>query len=282
MGLNAALTFAFNVVLVALGPWPRSLVGMPDAPMSNMGPPTVVLALHSVTLAMLVVLGYSALTRLARRERVWRASSVVNAAAMTIYLWHLAALILALLTLQLLDLDLVGFSTDGWVLPRLVFWACFAAYTTVLVWLARPWEHLHLPWGDSLPRHSPTRGAPYRLRAGVSVVGLLLVAAAVLCLSLTGLIGFPYNAAVEYGGVSFTSGLSCALALLGIAVVRASAVGPPRPHGSSRTPNGPPSPTRTEVRGCPHFAASGQGETADRPLLGEVPGYLRGERTRCA
>ena len=233
----AALTFALNVALVALGPWPRSLVGMPDAPMSNMGPPTVVLALHAVTLAMLVVIAYPALTRLAHRERVWRASCVVNAAAMTIYLWHLAALILALLTLQLLDLDLVGFSTAGWVVPRLVFWACFASYTVALVWLARPWEHLHLPWWDATPQHSPTRAAPYRLRSTVSVAGLLLVAASVLALSMTGLIGFPYNSAMEYGGFDITSGLACAVALVGIAVVRASAVGPPRPGESIAHPD---------------------------------------------
>lgn len=224
----AALTFAINVAFVALGPWPRSLVGMPDAPMSNMAPPSVVLALHSVTIAMIVAATYAGLTRLAQRERVWRATAVVNAAAMTIYLWHITALVLSLLTLQRLGLNLVGFSTDGWVLPRLVFWACFAAYTTGLVWVARPWEHLHIPWWDSVPVHSPTRSWPYRLRGVVAVAGLLVVATGVLALSLTGLVGFPYNSSVSYHGVDVTSGLACGAAILGLALVRASGVGPPR------------------------------------------------------
>lgn len=232
----ALLTFSLAVAFVALGPWPRSLVGMPDAPMSNMAPPSVVLALHAVTIAMLVAAGYGWLTRLARRERVWRPTAVVNAAAMTVYLWHIAALILAMLTLQRLGLNLVGFSTDGWPLPRLTFWLCFAAYTCLLVYLARPWEHLHVPWWDSVPVHSPTRSWPYRLRTLVSVAGALVVATGVLALSLTGLVGFPYNSAMSYHGVDVTSGIACGTALLGIAVVRASAVGEPRRRPSLSRP----------------------------------------------
>lgn len=230
------LTFALSVAFVALGPWPRSLVGMPDAPMSNMAPPSVVLALHAVTIAMVVAAVYDGLTTLARRERVWRATCVVNAAAMTIYLWHIAALILALLTLQRFGLNLVGFSTDGWVLPRLVFWLCFAAYTSALVWLARPWEHLHIPWWDSVPVHSPTRSFPYRVRTLVSVAGMLVVATGILALSITGLVGFPYNSALSYHGVDVTSGIACGTALLGMVVVRASAVGEPRRKASFAHP----------------------------------------------
>ncbi|MGE3810261.1 MAG: acyltransferase [Candidatus Nanopelagicales bacterium] len=224
----AFVAFAFDVAFVALGPWPRSLVGMPDAPMSNMAPPSVALALHCVTLAMLVAAAYGGLTRLAQRERVWRPTCVVNAAAMTLYLWHIAAMMLAIITLQRLGLDLVGFSTDGWALPRFVFWSCFALYTVGLVWIARPWEHLHIPWWDGVPVHSATRSWPYRLRATIAVAGLMVVVVGILALSLTGLVGFPYNSSVSYHGVDVTSGLACAAALVGMALVRASGVGPPR------------------------------------------------------
>ena len=54
-----------------------------------MAPPSAVLALHCITLAALVVLAYGWLQRVAALERVWRPTCVVNAAAMTIYLWHL-------------------------------------------------------------------------------------------------------------------------------------------------------------------------------------------------
>ena len=98
----------------------------------------------------------------------------------------------------------------------------------VLVWLARPWEHLRIPWWDSVPVHSPTRSFPYRVRTLVSVAGMLVVATGILALSITGLVGFPYNSALSYHGVDVTSGIACGTAILGMAVVRASAVGEPR------------------------------------------------------
>jgi hypothetical protein len=56
----------------------------------------------------------------------------------------------------------------------------------------------------------------------------MVVVVGILALSLTGLVGFPYNSSVSYHGVDVTSGLACAAALVGMALVRASGVGPPR------------------------------------------------------
>ncbi len=233
-----------NALLVRFGPWPVSLVGLPGERISNMAPPSTVMALHAVTLAALVVLAYGPLARLAGRGRVWRATAVVNAAAMSIYLWHLVALILALLTLRVFSLDLVGYSTAGWVVPRLLFWAIFFTYTCGLVWLVRPFEHLSLPWWDDTPLHSPTSWLPYRARATVSVIGAITVAVALLALSVTGLIGFPFNSSTSYAGFSFTPGLAIAVALLGMVLVRVAAVGDIRPgpsisaRGAERAPTG--------------------------------------------
>lgn len=224
----AAGCFATNAILVAVGPWPRSLVGLPGERISNMAPPSVVIALHALTLAALVSLLYGRLSSLADRSWVWRATLVVNAAAMTIYLWHLVAMIFALLSLRAFSLDLPGYSTPGWVGPRLLFWALFVAYTVALVWLMRPFEHLQLPWWDAAPSHSPARSWPYRLRATISVVGVIVVAVAVLALSVTGLVGFPFNSSRSYAGFSFTPGLALGMALLGLLLIRAAAVGAPR------------------------------------------------------
>ena len=117
--LVALAAVSVNVALVAFGPWPRSLVGLPGEKISNMAPPSAVLALHCITLAALVVLAYGWLQKVAAHERVWRPTCVVNAAAMTIYLWHLAGLILAIETLSALGLDLPGFSTTGWAVAPL-------------------------------------------------------------------------------------------------------------------------------------------------------------------
>jgi hypothetical protein len=207
------------------------------------------MALHAVTLGALVVLVYPELTRLAARARVWRATAVVNAAAMTIYLWHLVALILALLSLHALGLDLLGYSTPGWVGPRLLFWALFGCYTAALVWLLRPFEHMRLPWWDDTPHHSPTSWFPYRLRATLSVVGAVVVAVALLALSVTGLVGFPFNSSTSYAGFTFTPGLAIGVTLLGMLLVRASAVGEPR-IGPSISARGA-EPSATDARSDP-------------------------------
>ena len=50
----AALAVSVNLLLVTYGPYPRSMVGMRGEPFSNMAPPSLVLALHTIALAGLV------------------------------------------------------------------------------------------------------------------------------------------------------------------------------------------------------------------------------------
>lgn len=227
----AVAAVTLNVALVAFGPWPQSLVGLPGEEISNMAPPSAVLALHCISLAALVVLTYGFLHRLAARDRVWRPTCVINAAAMTIYLWHLAGMILAIETLSLVGLDLPGFSTPGWAVRRFTFWALFIAYTFGLVALMRPFEHLPLPWWDSTPARHPLERWPYRARATVSVVGVVAVAVGILALAVTGLVGFPFGVTANYAGFRFTPGLAIAVAFVGVLLIRLP-VGAPRPGRS--------------------------------------------------
>ena len=59
----AALAISANLLLVTYGPYPRSMVGMRGEPFSNMTPPSLVLALHTVALAGLVGAARPALAR---------------------------------------------------------------------------------------------------------------------------------------------------------------------------------------------------------------------------
>lgn len=229
--LVVIVTMTANAMLVGLGPWPLSLVGLPGEEISNMAPPSAVLALHCISLAAFAVLLYPSLQRRAATERIWRPTCVVNGAAMTLYLWHLAGLILAIASLSVLGLDLVGFSTSGWVVPRLTFWTLFAAYTVGLVWVMRPFEHIPLPWWDSAPRRHPLESWPYRLQATVSVIGVVAVAVGLLALSVTGLVGFPFGVSSQYAGFRFTPGLAILVSFVGVLLIRIP-VGAPRPGRS--------------------------------------------------
>ena len=228
----AAAGIGANALLVGLGPWPLSLVGLSTDEISNMAPPSVVLAIHCIVLASLVVVAYSRLTGVSQREWVWRPTTIVNAAAMTIYLWHLAAMILALAVLAALGQDLPGFSDSSWLWPRLAFWLLFGTITFALVWLMRPFEHIPLPWWDAPPKLHPMQSWPYRLRSAVTVVGVVLVAVGLLALSVTGLVGFPFGVTSSYAGFKFTPGLCILVTLAGVALIRAGAVGVDR-SGSS-------------------------------------------------
>ena len=80
-----------------------------------MAPPSVVLLLHGLTLVSLVFIARRPLDRLLRRPRVWLVTTFMMLTAMSLYIWHLLAIVLSLTTLRQLGfppptrLDVHGF-----------------------------------------------------------------------------------------------------------------------------------------------------------------------------
>ncbi|MEV4442387.1 acyltransferase, partial [Streptomyces sp. NPDC049577] len=89
----AAAGLAGAVALVARGPYPLSMVGMPGEQVSNMSPPTLALLCHGLWLVGAVELLRGPGTRLVARARVWRGVVAANGIAMTAFLWHLTAML---------------------------------------------------------------------------------------------------------------------------------------------------------------------------------------------
>jgi hypothetical protein len=85
-GLAAAL------LLVIPGPYPVSMVGLDSNEINNTLPPTIALLAVGVMQAGLVLMLEGPARRYLERERVWAATVLVNGLIMTIYLWHLTAL----------------------------------------------------------------------------------------------------------------------------------------------------------------------------------------------
>jgi fucose 4-O-acetylase-like acetyltransferase len=92
-GTLVAGGLAALVLLTTVGPYPVSMVGVPGATASNNSPPTVALVALTVLQLGLVLLLRPAANRWLSRPRVWAAVVVVNARAMTVFLWHLTALV---------------------------------------------------------------------------------------------------------------------------------------------------------------------------------------------
>ena len=83
-------------VLVNLGPYPASMVDVPGSDASNSAPPTLaLLALGLIQTGLLAALEPAA-NRWLQRFHPWTATVLVNGMIMTIFVWHLTAMILIL------------------------------------------------------------------------------------------------------------------------------------------------------------------------------------------
>jgi hypothetical protein len=88
----AAGALAVQVVVARFGPYDVSLVVTGTERMSNVTPPTFLLALQCIWMSSLFIACAGAVRRWAQRPRVWYLIVVGNSGAMTLYLWHIAAI----------------------------------------------------------------------------------------------------------------------------------------------------------------------------------------------
>jgi len=129
----AAGGLAAMVALVNLGPYPGSMVGLGRDEFSNMDPPTVAIAaliLWEVGLAMLL---RPAVTRWLQRLRVWAGVIWVNTVIMTVFLWHLTAMLFGIGILYPLGWPQPEAGTAQWWLLRPVWVAALLGILAGLV-----------------------------------------------------------------------------------------------------------------------------------------------------
>ncbi|MGW6465499.1 acyltransferase family protein [Streptomyces rubiginosohelvolus] len=174
--------------LVALGPYPLSMVGMPGEKVSNMAPPTLALLAHGLWLVGAVELLRAPAARLLERPRVWRAVVAANGVAMTAFLWHLTAMFGVYGALLALDADLPEPASAAWWTQVPLRLALAAALTAALVAAFRTFERPAAPTSPGTPGASGASGA--------SGAGPLAALGATLC--LLGVLGLSM---VGFGGL---------------------------------------------------------------------------------
>jgi fucose 4-O-acetylase-like acetyltransferase len=149
-------------VLALFGPYPVSMVGVPDAARSNNTPPTFALVALACWQAGLAVALQDAGNRWLTRRRAWQAVVAANGMIMTVYLWHLTAMVLVIVAVYPTGVwpDLAPASASWW-LWRPVWLVLLAAVLVPLVvlfgWAERslaPPPALGSHWGGhwALPR----------------------------------------------------------------------------------------------------------------------------------
>lgn len=149
--LVACAALTAQIALALTGVYDVSLVVTGAERMSNVSPPTLLLALHCTWMSFAFVAAAGPIRRWAARPRVWSVVAAGNAGAMTIYLWHIPAIAVAAFTLHALDLDAYDVAAPSfwWLLAlrEVVFALVMAAAFRLL----SPLEHRRLPWWDTTP-----------------------------------------------------------------------------------------------------------------------------------
>lgn len=144
--LAAAGVALFAVLVGGLG-YPASMVGVPGAGRSNSSPPSLlVVALAAVQCGLAVPLR-ARLAAWLRRPLAWAVVVVANLTAMTVFCWHLTAVLLTSLTTYALAGPLPGLhitpAGPSWIIERVLWLPAFAALLAGLVYAAR---RLESPW----------------------------------------------------------------------------------------------------------------------------------------
>lgn len=135
LALTALAGFVAMTVLVVVGPYPVSMVGMPGDAISNLGPPTAPVVAQSVAQVGAVLALRGVLTRWAASGFGSDVVGLLSRHAMTVYLWHLTAMF------AVVGVVLVGLGqrlpepwTADWWATRPTW---FAAFLLVLLVLTR-------------------------------------------------------------------------------------------------------------------------------------------------
>ncbi|MEZ0075850.1 acyltransferase family protein [Planotetraspora sp. GP83] len=188
----AVAGFGMVAGLVAAGPYPASMIGMPGM-ISNMAPPSAcMLALFAGQLGLAMLLR-PALNTLARRPKMNALLAVLAPRMMTIYLWHMTALV------TVAGIAMFGFGLETPEAGSFTWWGqvplWLAALVTVLLALVGLFGRFEEPTGAA--------------SAGRVVAAAVLIGGALTALMVT---GFVPGVAPVAASLALVAGLRLAAA----------------------------------------------------------------------
>jgi fucose 4-O-acetylase-like acetyltransferase len=120
-----------TAALVIVGPYPVAMVGLDTQGVTNSQPPKVTLIALALFQTGLFLAVEGPLRRWLARDRVWAPIVMLNGRIMTIYLWHMTAMLLVIGGLLLAGGAGLGLEVDSaiWWLTRPLWLAVLAAIT---------------------------------------------------------------------------------------------------------------------------------------------------------
>ncbi|GAA1918096.1 acyltransferase family protein [Streptomyces durmitorensis] len=220
----AVTGLAGAAALVAFGPYPLSMVGMPGERVSNMAPPTFALLCHGMWLVGAVELLRGPAVRWLARPRVWRGVVAANGVSMTAFLWHLTAMLGVYGVLIAADVRLPEPATAQWWTQVPLRMAAAVVVTGLLVAAFRRFEK---PGAVREPG-----GTPGAASGPAAAVGVVLCLFGVLGLSMVGFGGLLEGRTAMVVAVRMTAPVAVGMALAGWLLVERA--GRPSLPGSAR------------------------------------------------
>lgn len=192
--LGAVSALVLALVLALAGPYSSSMISVgADPELSNLAPPTLVLALHGLAQVLLLAAIWPALGRLLEHTRVWFATAAIAARAVGIYLWHIPIVGLVVLIAWNSDLVLVSLSWQWWTV-HLVGALIVLAAAWLVAGVAGRADRAVQRWGARLPR---SQGLG---RATVLVVPIVVLNASATGFATvrgSGMLGLPSSSIVN-------------------------------------------------------------------------------------
>ena len=171
--LLALVGLTVTVALVTLGPYPVAMVGLDTAEVTNSYPPRVTLIFLAMFQSGLVLVAEPLLSAWMAKLKAWTGVVLVSARIMTLYLWHLSAMVIVIGMALIVDgfgFGLTPLSWEWWI-TRPLWFLVLAVPTLALIALFGRYER---PRRDERP-------APQAWRPVLAVVlvcaGLGLLAA---------------------------------------------------------------------------------------------------------
>ena len=153
------------LALTQLGPYSTSMVGVSDGRVSNNDPPSICIVAHSTWLIAAAMLARGRVSRWLQGTRPWQAVIAANATIMTVFLWHLTALLIGVLVLYPIGFPQPAGGSPEWWLLRPVWLALLVVLLVPFVVAFGRFERPRAGRGSAAPR-----GSLLRATAGIGAM----------------------------------------------------------------------------------------------------------------
>ncbi|MGI5242130.1 acyltransferase family protein [Dactylosporangium sp. CA-139066] len=171
---------AVLLLLTVAGPYAVSMIDVPGQRLHNASPPSLALLAAAAVQLGLVLMLHDPAGRWLRRTRPWQAVVGVNAVVLTIFLWHMSALLVLVGALNVLHaLPVPPFATRAWWLWRPAWLIMLTGTLTALVAVFGRIE-MRSPERPAAPGRLTRSIAGGAMRAGLTVAAFTAVVAGLL------------------------------------------------------------------------------------------------------